>query len=109
MQRTHRYNFYKKHNLDTKDSLSIEEIAEIANVPVEALKEIEERGRGAWSSNVASVRLKDTFMKNPDTSKYPRSMRLSASQWAFARIFSVLDKGKAYYTADADIVKKYGL
>jgi CMP-N-acetylneuraminic acid synthetase len=30
MQRTHRYNFYKKHNLDTKDSLSIEEIAEIA-------------------------------------------------------------------------------
>jgi hypothetical protein len=48
-------------------------------------------------------------MKNPDTSKYPRSMRLSASQWAFARIFSVLDKGKAYYTADADIVKKYGL
>ncbi len=109
MQRTHRYNFYKKHNLDTKDSLSIEEIAEIANVPVEALNEIASRGRGAWSSNVASVRLKDTFMKNPDTSKYPRSMRLSASQWAFARIFSFLDNGRTYYTADADIARKYDI
>ncbi len=109
MQRTHRYNFYKKHNLNPRDSFSIEEIAEIADVPVEALKEIEERGRGAWSSNIASVRLKESFMKNPDTKRYPRSDRLSASQWAFARIFSFLDNGRTYYTADADIARKYDI
>ncbi len=109
MERTHRYNFYKKHGLDPKDSFSIEEIAEIAKVPKEALLESYSRGRGAWSSNLASVRLKSSFMKNPDTKKYPRSERLSAHQWGIARIFSLLDKGRTYYTADADIVKKYNL
>jgi hypothetical protein len=109
MERTHRYNFYKKYDLDLKDSFSIDEIAEIANVPVQALEQIYERGRGAWSSNLASVRLKGSFMKNADTSRYPRSARLSAHQWGIARIFSVLDNGKARYTADADIVKKYEL
>jgi hypothetical protein len=109
MERTHRYNFYKKHDLDPKDSFSIEEIAEIAKVPVEALNEIASRGRGAWSSNLASVRLKGSFMKNPNTKKFPRSERLSAHQWGVARIFSLLDKGRTYYTADADIVKKYNI
>lgn len=109
MNATHRYNFYKKHGLNLKDSFSISEIADIAKVPVEALEEIYSRGRGAWFSNLASVRLKGSFMKNPDITKYPRSERLSAHQWGIARIFSVLDNGVARYTADADIVKKYGL
>jgi hypothetical protein len=109
MERTHRYRFYKKHKLNPNDSFSIDAIAEIAGVPTKALEEVYKRGRGAWYHNLASVRLKDSFRKNPDTKLFNRSERLSAHQWGFARIFSLLDKGRTYYTADADIVKKYGL
>jgi len=104
---THRERFYKKYGIPLGKSLSISEIAKIANVPVQALKEIESRGRGAWFHNNASVRLTKDYSKNPDTHKYPMSKRLSASQWAFARIYSFLDFGRDYYTADHDIAVKY--
>lgn len=106
---THREAFYKRYNIPKDKSLSIEEIARIARVPVEALKEIESRGRGAWSTNIRSVRLLNTFDKNPNLKAFPRSARLSTSQWAFARIFSFLDKGKTYKTADKDIAEKYNI
>ncbi len=85
------------------------EISKLSGAPMAALKEIAERGRGAHANNLSSVRVAGTFAKNPDTKAVPRSGRLSPQQWAFARIYSVLNKGKAYYTADADIVKKYNL
>ena len=71
------------------------------------LEEIARRGAGAWRTNLSSVRLVDSFKKNPDTKKYPRSDRLSQSQWKFARVYSFLDKGKTYYTADSDLAEKY--
>jgi hypothetical protein len=106
---THRENFYRKHNIPLNTSLSIKEIAILARVPVKLLEEIAKRGAGAWSSNLGSVRLQGSFKKNPDTSAFPRSARLSQSQWKFARIYSFLDKGKTYYTADADLAKEYGV
>jgi hypothetical protein len=87
----------------------MEEIARIAKVPLAALKEIYDRGLGAWSTNIRSVRLQSNFSKNPNLQAFPRSARLSAPQWAYARIFSFLDKGKTYKTADKDIAEKYNI
>lgn len=106
---THRDMFYKRYNIPKDKSLSIEDISKLSKVPVEALNEIAERGRGAWSTNIRSVRLLKDFSKNPNLNQYGRAARLSADQWAFARIYSVLTRGRAYYTADADIVKKYNI
>lgn len=104
---THRELFYRKHNIPLSKSLSIEEIAEIAKVPLKALKEIQHRAAGAWGHNLASVRLKSNYSKNPDIYHIRRPSRLSKNQWEFARIFSFLTRGKDYYTADKDIAIKY--
>jgi hypothetical protein len=89
-------------------SLSLEELAEHTDLPLEALQEVYNRGVGAWKTNISSVRLKD-FSKNPNLSKYPRSARLGKEQWAMARVYSFVDKGTTFYTADADIARKYNL
>jgi hypothetical protein len=104
---TNRLQFLKKMGLPKDSSFSIEELAELTDLPVEALYEIRDRGSGAWRTNISSVRLKKDFSKNPDTAKYPRSARLTKEQWYMARIYSFLNKGKTFYTADADIAKKY--
>lgn len=104
---THRELFYRKHNIPLSKSLSLEEIADIAKVPLKALQEIYKRGEGAWGSNLASVRLSSNFAKNPDTYKYRRASRLPMAMWAFARVYSFLTRGRDYYTADKDIALKY--
>lgn len=84
-------------------------IATLMHIPMGAIHECFKRGIGAATTNPQSVRLKKDFSKNPNMSKYPRSARLTKQQWAYARCYSLMDKGTTYYTADADIVRKYGL
>lgn len=103
---TNRIQFLRKVGKPTSESYSVEEVAKMANIPVAALREVYDRGLGAYSSNPASVRLID-YSKNPNLVKYPRSKRLSAPQWAMARVYSFVNKGKTYRTADKDIAKKY--
>lgn len=103
---THRENFLKKHGLSPNTSLSIAQLSMLSGYPVSTLQTIFNRGVGASRTNLASVRLKKDFSKNPDTKKYPASARLSPERWGYARIYSFLDKGKTYYTADSDLVKK---
>jgi len=103
---THRERFFKRHNIPLTESLSIEKIARLANMPVAALREVYRRGEGAYGNNLASVRLKD-FTKNPNTSAFGRSARLSMPQWAYARVYSFVDKGTTYRTTDKDIATKY--
>ena len=64
---THRELFYRKYNIPLSKSLSLEEIADIAKVPLKALEEIFKRGEGAWGNNLASVRLASNFAKNPNS------------------------------------------
>lgn len=103
---THRDMFYKKHGLDKSKSYSISELATISGVPKSILDEVYKRGIGAYNTNLASVRLKGTFEKNPDTTKFGKEARLSPQQWGMARIFSFLNKGKTFTTADADLARK---
>jgi hypothetical protein len=104
---THRQRFLRKHGLPSDTSLSLNEISKLSGVPVKALEEIEKRGAGAWRTSLSSVRIKGTFEKNPNTTMYPRSARLTQQEWSRARIYSFVDKGKTYFTADNDIARKY--
>jgi hypothetical protein len=107
MPKTHKQQLLEKLGLPKDTSLSIEQLAEITDLPVEALYEIRDRGVGAWKTSLSSVRLKKDFSKNPDTRKYPRSARLGKEAWSMARIYSFINKGKTFYTADADIARRY--
>jgi len=81
-----------------------------SGIPYGALKEVYERGQGAWGSNLASVRLRHDFSKNPDTKKYPRYSRLGREQWALARVNAFIEKRPSvYYGADDYIRRKYKL
>jgi hypothetical protein len=104
---THRLSYLRKMGLDPKKSYSLEELSNISGVPETALNQIYARGMGAYSSQLESVRLRGSFKKNPDTKKYPATARLSPQQWAMARVYSFLNKGKTYSTADSDIARRY--
>jgi hypothetical protein len=107
---TNKEAFLKMFDLPKDTSLSLEEIAELSNIPIDALQEVYNRGVGAWKGNIASVRLKKDFSKNPNTRKYPRSARLTKEQWAIARVYAfVMGTKKVYGGADKDIAQKYGV
>ena len=97
---THRQNFLKKHNLEDK-GYSLKELSKISKVPLSILREVYDRGSGAYKTNRTSVRLKGSFKKNVDA---PYKMKLSKEQWAFARVYSYLDGNPKH---DTDLRKKY--
>jgi hypothetical protein len=103
---TNRIQYLRKNNMDPDKSYSIGELAKVSGLPVSALQRVYERGEGAYSNNLGSVRLVD-FSKNPDTQRFGANKRLSMAQWSMARVYSFLNKGKTYKTADADIAKDY--
>jgi len=107
-RQTNREAYLRKKGLPLDKSYSIDELAKISGVKKSILEEIAKRGRGAHSTNLRSVRIEGTFKKNPDLRKFPATKRLSAEQWAIARIYSFLNKGTTYFTADADLAKKSG-
>ena len=104
--KTNREKFFAKHGI-TADSLSLQEIASYSGFPVAALREVEKRGFGAYTTNPQSVRMKGTFKKGVNA---PMSQKLSPQQWARARVFAfVMKTSKVFYGADKDIAEKYRL
>ena len=86
---THREKVMSRYNLDKNKSYSIEELAKITKIKKKDLEEVDDRGKGAWGSNVRSVRMKGSFKKNVDA---PRSAKLSAEQWGMARLYAFINK-----------------
>ena len=85
----------------------LREKANKSGVPLGALREVYNRGIGAWKTNPQSVRLKSTGEKNVNA---PRSAKLGKEQWAYARVNAFIAKRPTVYTgADNDIRKKYHL
>jgi len=103
---TNKMKVLKALGLAKDTSLSLEELARLTELPLEALQEVYQRGLGAAKSNWKSIRLKSDFSKDPSA---PRSARLSSPQWAMARVYAFVAKGKAFRTADADIAEDYGI
>jgi hypothetical protein len=109
---THRENVLRRLGFPTTIHLSLPMLAIHTGIPLSALQEVYNRGIGAYSSGKSkygvspSVRLKGSFKKGVDA---PKSQKLSKEQWAYARVYSFIDKGTDYYTADKDIAVKYGI
>lgn len=89
---THRENFLRKHNLK-EQSYSLSDLAEISGYSKSVLQQVYNRGIGAYGTQPSSVRMKGTFQKGVNA---PMSMKLSAPQWAFARVYSFLDGNKKH-------------
>ena len=86
---THREKVMKKYGLDKDKSYSIEELSKITKIKKKDLEEVDDRGKGAWKTNIRSVRMKGSFKKNVDA---PRSAKLSAEQWGMARVYAFINK-----------------
>jgi hypothetical protein len=99
----------RRFNLSPDKHYSLQDLSRYSHIPVAALQEVYNRGTGAWKNNIASVRLKKDFSKNPNVAAYPRSARLTKEMWSYARVYSFIDKGTTYRTTDADIARKYNV
>jgi hypothetical protein len=86
--------FKKRHNILASESLSLKEISKLSKMPLKALKEVFNKGVGAYHSNPQSVR---PMVKSPE-------------QWAYARVYSFVMKRKGtYYGVDKHIADKYSI
>ena len=110
---TNRERFLKQHKLPFDTHLSLMEISKLSGMPFSALKMVYNKGRGAWKTNITSVRLEPgtgygrAYQKNVDA---PRSAKLSAEQWGLGRVFAfVMKTPKVFYGADKHIAEMYDL
>jgi hypothetical protein len=106
---TNRERFFHLHDIPLDESLSLEDIARVSGFPIRALREVFNRGVGAWKTNPESVRIKGTFQKDPDMKKFPRSARLTPENWGYGRVYSfVMMEPGTFYGADRDIARAIG-
>jgi hypothetical protein len=84
---TRRENFLSANKLEDRP-YSLKELSTISKVPMKILREVYNRGIGAYKTQGKSVRLKGSYVKNVEA---PMSMKLSKEQWAMARVYSFLD------------------
>jgi hypothetical protein len=103
---TNRELFMRKYNIPSGTPLGLDDIAKISKIPIGILEQVMDRGKGAWASNIRSVRIKGSFKKDPDLRRFPRSARLTPEQWGYGRVFSFVMKGTTWYTADQDLARK---
>jgi|694.fasta_scaffold82890_4 hypothetical protein len=104
---TNRTAFLKKHGLPADYSPSMREIAKLADMPVGALRQVYQKGMGAYHTNPESVRVKGTFKKDASA---PLSAKLSPQQWSMARVYAFVQKTKkVFYGADRHIAESFSL
>lgn len=104
---TNRTAFLKRHGLSSDTSLSLNEVASYAGMPVAALRKVYQKGLGAYHTNPESVRVTGTFKKDASA---PLSRKLSPQQWAMARVFAfVMKTAKVFHGADKHIAEEFRL
>ena len=90
MVATHKQQFNKRHGFDKDEPHSLAELAKISKVKLAVLKEVFNRGVGAYKTNPASVRPQ---VKSPE-------------QWGQARVYAFInriEKG-VKLTHDTDLI-----
>ena len=97
--KSNREEYLARHNL--KGSQSLSDLARTSKVPLKILREVYNRGTGAYKTNPSSVR-------NTKGVKGGPGKKLSKEQWAYARVYSFLNKveGKRKLNHDLDLAKK---
>ena len=98
---TNRTEYLKRHNLDKSKSLSLSKISKISDIPKSILQKVYDRGIGAYKTNPSSVR-------NVKGVKGGPGKKLSKEQWAYARVYSFVNKieGKKKLNHDKDLAEK---
>jgi len=100
---THRVQWNRRHGYKDSKSHKIRELARITRISKAILNKVYKRGIGAHATNIASVRIKGSFQKNP---KAAAKFKLSANQWAMARVYAFLNKlEKGNLNHDCDLAK----
>jgi len=106
--KTFKEKYNKRYGQSLDSSNSKAKIARQSGISINIINEVYDRGIGAYKNNLASVRLKGSFKKNPDLRK-GASMRLSKEQWAIARVYAfigkALDKDEPQ-NQDLDLIRK---
>ena len=99
MAPTNREEYLKRHKLTGSQSLG--DLAKTSKVSLKILREVYDRGIGAYKTNPSSVR-------NVKGVKGGAGKKLSKEQWAYARVYSFLNKieGKRKLNHDLDLAKK---
>ena len=89
--KTYKQRFIFKLGLDEDTEHTLKQLKDITRIPTKILKEVAKRGKGAYNTNLGSVRLKEDYFKNSDLRK-GASKRLSATQWALSRVYAFIYK-----------------
>jgi len=87
---TYKQQFNKKYNQKLNQPNSLEDISKLTGYKLKGLKNIFDKGIGAYKTNPQSVR---PSVKSPE-------------QWAYARLYSAVMGGKASKIDKKDLVKK---
>lgn len=87
---TNKQKFNKKYKQPLKTANGKDDIVRLTGIPMKILDDVYDRGVGAFKNNRAAVR--------PSVK--------SAEQWAMARVYAFVMKGKTYRTADKDLADK---
>ena len=87
---TNKQKFNKKYKQPINTANGKDDIVRLTGIPKKILDEVYDRGIGAYKTNPKSVR--------PNVK--------SKEQWAMARVYAFVMKGKTYKTADKDLADK---
>jgi hypothetical protein len=99
MALTNKQKFNKKYGFKRDAPHSKAEISRLSGVPMKTLNKVYDRGLGARKSNPQSVR----SLSGKKVGGVSLKGKMSGPQWAMARIYSYVMKGRTYYTADKDL------
>ena len=104
--KTHRENVLRKYNLPD-EHYSLPELDNKTGFPLSALRQVYEKGLGAYYTNYSSVREKGTYKKGTNA---PPSQKLSPQQWGMSRVYAFVDKSpKVFRGADKSIAEAFDL
>jgi len=90
MVMTNKNKFNIKYKQPKDQPNSKKDISKLTGIPIKILDQVYDRGVGAFKNNPKSVR---PSVKSPE-------------QWAMARVYAFVVKGKTWQTADKDLADK---
>jgi len=90
MVMTNKNKFNIKYKQPKDQPNSKKDISKLTGIPIKILDQVYDRGVGAFKTNPKSVR---PSVKSPE-------------QWAMARVYAFVVKGKTWQTADKDLADK---
>tara|TARA_R100000805_G_C3563937_1_gene71936 strand:- start:47 stop:385 length:339 start_codon:yes stop_codon:yes gene_type:complete len=99
---TNKQKFNKKYKQPLNQANSKKDISKLTGIPMKILDEVYDRGLAAHKNNPESVR----SLSGKKIGGKSLKGKMSAAQWAQARVYSFVVKGPTWKSADSDIADK---